>query len=184
MARLIKKYKLSPWKYEKNIYEALLTAIVSQQLSVKAADTIWSRVETLLSGDLSPQNILGTPDNKMREAGMSWAKIKYIKGIAEAFLSGLIEEKSISKLSDEEVVIELTKLKGVGQWTVEMLLIFTLGRPDIFSIGDMGLKNAVSKLYKVDKNDIKKIEEISLNWKPYRSTASRLLWKSLDNEPK
>jgi DNA-3-methyladenine glycosylase II len=86
-------------------------------------------------------------------------------------------------MSDEEVITELTRVKGIGKWTAEMILIFSLARPDVFSLGDLGLRNAVSKLYNVDRDDVKRIEEISLIWKPMRSTASRYLWRSLDNKP-
>lgn len=183
MAGIIKVHKLPPWKYERKLYEALLSAIVGQQLSVKAADTIWKRVEALLNNDFTPENILKTQDEKLREAGMSWAKIKYVKGIAEAFSRNLIDEEKIINLSDEEIIEELTKLKGVGRWTAEMILIFTIGREDVFSMGDLGLRNAVSKLYGVDRDDLKKIEEIAVKWSPYRSIASRYLWMSLDNAP-
>jgi DNA-3-methyladenine glycosylase II len=183
MAGLIDEYTLEKWKYNRSIYEALLSAIVGQQLSVKAADTIWGRVETLLGKDLSPENIIKTEDQKFRDAGMSWAKIKYVNGIAEAHKNGEIDPEKINDMSDEEVITELTKLKGVGKWTVEMILIFTLKRPDVFSIGDVGLRNAVANLYGVDRDDLEEIEKISLKWKPYRSTASRYLWKSLQNEP-
>lgn len=183
MASLVKQHKLSKWRYKENLYEDLLGAIVGQQLSVKAADTIWKRVKALLKDDLSPENILKASDDKLREAGMSWAKIKYMNGIAQAFKDGEIVESEVVKMSDEEVIETLTKLNGIGRWSAEMILIFTLGRLDVFSIGDMGLRNAVSKLYGIDKNDLKRIEELSLSWKPYRSIASRFLWKSLDNAP-
>lgn len=94
-----------------------------------------------------------------------------------------LDTEKIKKLQDEEVIIELTKLKGVGRWTAEMILIFSLRRPDVFSIGDLGLRNAVSLHYKVKRDNLKKIEEISKNWSPYRSYAARLLWRSLNNKP-
>lgn len=182
MAKLVDEHAPFEWKHTSYLYKDLLSAIVSQQLSVKAADTIWSRVEILLNNDFSPQNILETPDQKMREAGMSWAKIKYMNGVAEAYKNDLVNEEEICKMTDEEVILELTKLKGIGPWSVEMILIFTLKRPDVFPLGDLGIRNAVSKLYNVDRDDLKKIEKISLKWRPYRSTACRYLWKSLENE--
>jgi DNA-3-methyladenine glycosylase II len=134
----------------------------------------------LLDNNYSPEQILATDDEKFREAGLSQAKIKYFKGVSEAKENGQIQERKIRKMSDEEVVAELTALKGIGRWSVEMILIFTLGREDIFSLGDLGLRTAVSRLYSVDREDLRKIEEISLVWSPHRSLASRYLWKSLD----
>lgn len=184
MAHLIDSFELIDWSGSGALYVDLLRAVVGQQLSVKAARTIWGRVEILLNANFSPENILKTSDDKLREAGMSWAKIKYVNGIAEAFKNGEVDEKKIAELSDEDVITELTKLKGVGRWTAEMLLMSSLGRQDVFSLGDLGLRSAVSKIYKVDRDDLKKIEKISLKWKPYRSIASKYLWESLDNAPK
>lgn len=184
MAKLTERYAPFVWKHTSFVYKDLLAAIVSQQLSVKAADTIWNRVEELFGHDFSPENILQTPDQKMRDAGMSWAKIKYTKGVAEAYKNKMINEEAIGKMSDEEIILELTKLKGIGRWSVEMILIFTLKRPDVFPLGDLGIRNAVSKLYQVDRDDLIKIEEISHSWHPYRSLACRYLWKSLENEVK
>jgi len=184
MARLVNATEPFEWVSTGDLYEDLLSAVVGQQLSVKAADTIWKRVEKLLGKDFCPTNILSVKDQGFRDAGMSWAKIKYFNGIAEVFKNKEVDVESLPKMSDEEVVAELTKLKGIGRWSAEMILIFTLGRPDIFSLGDLGLRNAVSKLYLVDRDDLVKIEKISLKWSPYRSTASRYLWKFLDNEPK
>lgn len=184
MAKLISQFEPFEWHERGSLYEDLLSCIVGQQLSVKAADTIWKRVETLVNHDFSPINILKIPDDKFREAGMSWAKVAYFKGIAVAQSEGKIKPKELEVLSDEDLIKELTKLKGIGKWSAEMIMIFTLNRPDVFSLGDLGLRTAVSKLYGIDREDLNKISQISDKWSPFRSLACRYLWKSLDNAPK
>ena len=169
------------WDNTGDLYKDLLHAIIGQQLSVKAARTIRERVQLVLKNDYSPDNILKTKDEKLREAGMSWMKIKYFNGIAEAKKEGLLDEDKFKKMSDEEVIEELIKLKGIGKWSAEMILIFTLARQDVFSMGDLGLRNAVAMHYKVNRDDFEKIEKITKKWSPYRSLASRYLWKSLDS---
>lgn len=176
MKEIISKYGLFDWRASGNLFEDLVSAIVGQQLSVKAAASIWKRFQDLV-GEVTPENILPKTHEELRAVGLSNRKVEYIRGLAAANLN-LIK---ISKLPDEEVMAELIKIKGIGPWTVEMILIFTLGREDIFSIGDLGLRNAVAKHYNVDREDLEKIKEISLAWSPYRSYASRYLWKSLEN---
>lgn len=185
MKTLISSYGELLFDWESNLYENLIDSIISQQLSVKAAATISKRFKALFGETFPrPKQILEMPDEKIRECGISYSKIKYIKGICEAIEKGELDLEKLPNLSDEEVIAELTKLKGIGRWTAEMTLMFTLKRLDVFSMGDLGLRNAVAKLYNVDRDDLKKIEEISGNWKPYRTLASRYLWKSLDTTPK
>ena len=124
--------------------------------------------------------ILGKDDETIRGAGLSYAKVSYVKSIAKAFVSDLIDVEKIKNQTDEEVIIELTKIKGIGRWTAEMILIFTLKRPDVFSIGDLGLRNAITKLYGI--TDRKEMSSLSENWRPYRSTACWYLWRSLENK--
>jgi len=147
-------------------FEDLCDSIISQQLSIKAASTIWSRIKTLV-GKITPKNILKIPDEKYRAAGSSWAKIKYIKDLAMRD----IDFTDFPTLSDNEIAKRLIEVKGIGPWTAEMFLIFTLGRPDVFSEGDLGLKNAMKKLPGLKQAKV---------WSPYRSYASRILWKSLE----
>ena len=119
-------------------------------------------------------------DEKIRNAGLSYAKINYIKSVANAFISDLIDIEKMRKQSDEDVISELIQIKGVGRWTAEMILIFTLKRPDIFSIGDLGLRNAIIKLYGItDRNEMIRLSQ---TWKPHRSTACWYLWRSLENK--
>jgi DNA-3-methyladenine glycosylase II len=165
-----------------NYFVDLVESIISQQLSGKAADTIFGRFKKLFPKEkITPEKLVKIPDEKIRQAGISYSKINYIKGIAQVVINKQIDLNSLEKLNDEEVIRELVKLKGVGQWTAEMYLMFTLQRPDIFSPGDLGLQNAMIKIYKLDKKPKKEILiEISDKWSPYRTTACRILWKSLE----
>lgn len=164
------------------LYEDLIESIISQQLSVKASDTIYKRFKQLFGKDRcpSPQDVLKTTDETIRTAGISFQKISYIKSVADAFISGLINIKKIKQMSDEEVIAALTQIRGVGKWTAEMVLIFTLNRPDVFSLGDLGLRNAITKLYGITNQ--KEMLKLSEKWKPYRSTACWYLWRSLENK--
>lgn len=176
------KVKLKDHPRPGDYFVDLVDSIISQQLSGKAAETIFGRFKKLFPSEkITPEKLLKIPDEKIREAGISYSKIKYIKGLAKAVINKQIDLNALEKLSDDEVILELIKLKGVGNWTAEMFLMFTLGRPDIFSAGDLGLQNAMVKLYKLDAKPNKEILiEISEKWSPYRTTASKILWKSLE----
>ncbi len=164
--------------------EELIEAIINQQLSGKAADTIYKRFLALFKSTKfpKPEQILKLDVEKLRAAGMSYSKANYIKNIAQAFKNGQLNIKKIQAMPDEEVITELTKIKGVGKWTAEMILIFTLNRQDVFSLGDAGLRRAIKNLYGL--TDEKKILKLSENWKPNRSLACWYLWQSLNNAPK
>ncbi len=185
MKKLIETHGELKWKEEDvDLFAHIIESIISQQLSVKASDTIYKRFIALLpKNKLTPENILRVSDEAIRGAGISFAKIAYIKGVAQAVIDKQIFLEKLHELPDEEVLIQLIKLKGIGTWTAEMLLMFSLKRPDVFSMGDVGLRNAIAKLYNVERDDLKKIEKIANKWKPYRTTAARYLWRSLDNEP-
>lgn len=186
MEKLIKIHKDPEWQEESDLFKDIVESIISQQLSVKAAHTITQRFVSLWPEKKfpDPHDILSQDDHEIRQKGISYSKVSYIKGLAQAVSSREIDLDSLHDLSDLEVKKKLTNLKGIGDWTAEMIMIFSLKRPDVFSMGDIGLRNAVSRLYGVDRDGFAKIEEISLVWKPYRSIASRYLWNSLDNEPK
>ncbi|SRR6266568_151076 len=183
LKKFVKKYPKPQFEdRSKFLMRELIESVVSQQLSVKAADTIFARFVGLFPGGEFPtaEQILEMEDEMIRNAGLSYAKITYINSVANAFVSDLIDIEKIKKQSDEEVVSELTQIKGIGRWTAEMILIFTLKRPDVFSIGDLGLRNAITKLYGIsDRNEMLKLSE---SWKPYRSTACWYLWRSLENK--
>lgn len=160
----------------------LVESIISQQLSGKAADTIFGRFKKLFPGKkITPNRLVRIPDQTIRDAGISWSKIKYIKGIAHEIKDKRLNLKNLETQTDEEVINELVKLKGVGVWTAEMFLMFTLNRPDVFSAGDLGLQNAIVKLYKLDgKPSREELVELSNKWSPHRTIASRILWRSLE----
>lgn len=179
--KLVKKYKAPTFSNRSNfLFEDLVESIISQQLSGKAADTIYKRFLALFNAKFpSPEQILKMDVKKMRNAGMSYSKTSYIKNVAKAFKDKNIDIEKINKMTDEEVIAELTKIKGVGKWTAEMTLIFTLNREDVFSLNDAGLKRAIKNLYKLETE--KEILKLAENWKPKRSFACWYLWRSLEN---
>lgn len=163
----------------------LYDSIVSQQLSIKAAATIMGRLKKLYPKEIiTPEYTLKLDPEKMRAAGNSYAKIKYLKDLSQRVVDGSLQLEKFKDLPDEEITRELLAVKGIGPWTAEMFMMFSLGRPDIFSFGDQGLKNAMKKIYHLEKHAT--LEEaliISEKWSPYRTYACRILWKSLKNEP-
>jgi DNA-3-methyladenine glycosylase II len=184
LQKLFKQH--GPHRFEdrtERLMEELIESIINQQLSGKAADTIYKRLLQLFKNEQfpTPEQILKIDVEKLRSAGMSYSKASYIKNIAKAFKDGDLDIRKIQKMSDEEVIVELTKIKGIGKWTAEMILIFTLNREDVFSLGDAGLKRAIKNLYGF--TDEKKILKLSETWKPNRSYACWYLWKSLNNDP-
>ncbi len=167
---------------KEDYFSSLCESIVSQQLSVKVADVIWARLLNLFPDQhVEPKKILQLNEVELRAVGLSFAKIKYIKDLASRVLSGELELDKLTEMSNDEVIEELTKVKGIGKWTAEMFLMFTLGRPDVFSHGDLGLKKAIQKIYGLaempTEAEMLRYEE---KWKPYRTYASRILWRSLD----
>lgn len=182
LKKLVKKYPAPTFSDRSDfLFEDLVESIVSQQLSVKAANTIFTRFKKLFNIEIfpTPKEILTMSDDRIREAGISRPKIGYIKGIAQAFAKDEIDVKEIKKMTDGQAILQLTNLKGVGKWTAEMILIFTLQRPDVFSLGDLGLRNAVKNLYGI--TEASEILKLSETWSPHRSTASWYLWRSLEN---
>lgn len=180
--------KIHELKFHKNIPLRLMAAIMSQQLSTKVAKVIYHRFLDLYNGkEPSPQQVLDTPHETLRSIGLSNAKVLYVKNVAEFCLAHKITDKKLLKMSDEEIIALLTQIKGVGKWTVEMLLMFTLGRCDVFSVDDYGIQQAMIQLYKIDSGDKKKMREkmikISGKWAPYRTYACLHLWGWKDNAP-
>ena len=165
------------------LMEELIESVISQQLSVKAADTIYSRFLNLFKDGKfpTPEQILKIDIEKLRSAGMSYSKAAYVKNIARAFKNRDLDIQILRKMSDEEAIETLTKIKGVGKWTAEMILIFTLNREDVFSVGDAGLRRAIKNLYGITNE--KEILKLSETWKTKRSFACWYLWKSLNNTP-
>lgn len=184
MADLVAAAEAPSQRSSNDIFIDLIDAIVSQQLSVKAAASIMARFLALFpEGKPNPRAVREMSEDKLRAVGLSRPKVRYLHGIADAIIGGEIELRAIAGYEDEEFIEAVTTLKGVGRWTAEMLLIFSLGRRDVFSVGDLGLRNAVAQAYGVDRDDREAIEAIAERWRPYRSLACHYLWKSLDNEP-
>lgn len=160
----------------------LVREVVGQQLAGAAAEKIFGRLIKLFPKDkMTPKLVLDMPENKMRGVGLSRSKTQYIKNIASAVTKNKLRLHLIGSLTEEQIRTELTQIKGVGPWTADMFLIFTLAREDIFSYGDYGLKKAIMKLYKLRKEPSReRIDRLVKKWKPYRSYASLALWKSLE----
>lgn len=179
---LTEKYPPPVWTDRSALlFEDLIETVISQQLSGKAATSIFNRFKTLFGSSFpTPQQVLTMEEGSIRAIGVSTSKEAYIKNIARAFADKKITIEEIVKLSDEKVIEVLTQIKGIGKWSAEMILIFTLSRPDVFSAGDLGLRNAVKNLYGI--TDPKDIIALSENWKPNRSFACWYLWRSLENK--
>ncbi|KKR44934.1 MAG: HhH-GPD family protein, DNA-3-methyladenine glycosylase II [Microgenomates group bacterium GW2011_GWC1_41_20] len=159
----------------------LLESIANQQLSGKAASTIFGRVRDLCDGDINPEIILKLSEEKLRKAGLSFAKIRYIKDLASRTKSGELDLKKLYKLTDEEVIGKLIVVKGIGRWTAEMFLMFSLARPDIFPVDDLGVKKGFEKVTGKMFDKEKSFKFALKNWAPYRTVASWYLWRSLEN---
>jgi DNA-3-methyladenine glycosylase II len=179
---VIEKYGVRDFELSTDYFDALLQNIVGQQLSGKAADTIYNRFITLIDGKLIPRKVLALDDEKLRGAGISRNKATYIKNIARAVVDGDLTLDKFADMTDATIIAQLTAIKGIGQWTAEMFLIFSLGRLDVFSKGDGGLARAINNLYGNGAEILAK-ERLTITeaWKPYRSIASLYLWASLDN---
>ena len=165
---------------ETDPFRSLTFSIIGQQLSMKAADTISARAEQVL-GQMSPQAILATPVELLRSAGLSRSKVDYLTDLSSKCITGEIELSALAGVEDEAVVESLIRVKGVGRWTAEMFLIFALGREDVFSWGDGGLRRALRALYGDMVDQPGKMEARVALWSPYRSIASLYLWKTLES---
>ena len=166
-------------------YGALVRSIVGQQLSTKAARSIYERLTALFDGRTpSPAELLAADPEEVRSVGLSRPKVGYLRSLAEHVESGELELARLSELPDEEVTEQLTAVKGLGQWTADMFLIFHLGRPDVLPVGDLGVRRAVERAYDLPElPDAARLTEIGEPWRPNRSLASLYLWRSLDNKP-
>ena len=156
-------------------------SIVSQQLSAKAADTIHGRLLDALKTEATPQAILALEQEQLRACGLSWAKVASIRDLATKITDGSLALDSLDALTDDEVVAALTSVRGIGQWSAEMFLIFRLGRPDILPVGDVGVQRAMRRLYGLRKHPSPaRMTALARPWRPYRSVACWYLWRSLD----
>ena len=172
----------------KNICTYLCASIMSQQLSTKVADVIHRRFLALYGGkEPSPRQILDTPFETLRAIGLSNAKVNYVKNVAQFELEQGLSPAKLNRMDNEEVIDYLVQIKGVGRWTAEMLLMFALGREDVFAVDDLGIQNAMIRLYGLDAADRKALKEnmirVSSKWAPFRTYACLHLWRWRDNAP-
>lgn len=172
------EYKI---KQTKNPYESLVEAIITQQLSGATANSISKKFRQIYSKKFpSPRDVVKTPSITLHKAGLSKMKVNYIKDLSKKIDSGKLDLKSLKNLSDEDVVSTLIQVRGIGQWTAEMFLIFSLGRLDVLPVGDLGLQKGIQRLYSLEKSPSKKqIEKIATRWRPFRTVATWYVWKSL-----
>ena len=164
-----------------DLFYTLIRSVIGQQISVKAASTVWSRFCERI-GDIEPKNILSADIEELRSCGLSQRKAEYVIGISESWPDYLSMEWK--EMSDEEIIQELTKLRGVGKWTAEMILIFTMLRPDVFPIGDIGMIRGIEKSYNSgERMSTEELYAISEKWKPWRTVACCFMWRTVDPEP-
>jgi DNA-3-methyladenine glycosylase II len=188
LASVIITHGLPTFTPHTNYYQELVDSIISQQLSVKAAHAIEQRFVGLFDGNFpSAEQILSRSIEELRGVGLSRPKAAYIQDLARNILDGTVKFDTLDQLSNDEIVIELTKVKGIGEWTVHMFLMFCMGRLDVLPTGDLGIRNGIQKLYGI--NHLPDAEEITFlaktnGWAPYQSIASWYIWQSLDNAPK
>jgi DNA-3-methyladenine glycosylase II len=186
MAAIIPQIDLPIVEVHSDIYLDLISSIVSQQLSVKAADTIFNRFLDLFENRYpTPQQILDKDPEILRGCGLSYQKATYIKNIAAYWIENKDTMHDWLTMSDDDIISELTPIKGVGKWTVQMILMFRLNRLDVFPIDDLGIRQGMIKIYGVEetgKDLIKKLHELAEPWRPYRSIACRYVWKWKDTK--
>lgn len=187
LAPIIAASPLPSFRPHTDYYQALVDSIISQQLSVKAAASIERRFKDLFGGKFpTPKQILEKDADTLRTAGLSRPKIRYVQDLARHILDGTVRFDTIDSLSNEEIVAELTKVKGIGEWTVHMFLMFCMARPDVLPTGDLGIRNGVRNLYQLDHvptpDEVKEIATKN-NWHPHESAASWYVWRSLNNTP-
>lgn len=183
LARIIDASERCNLKPKRGYYKAILRAIIGQQLSNIVAAKINERFMAYYNNEPVPEKIIGTDKDTLRSLGLSWAKINYVKDFSEKLINEEISLKGLNSLTDDQIVEMLTRVKGIGEWTVHMLLVFTLCRPNVLPLGDFALKKAAKNLYGLRKMpDEKRLAKLSkqFGWEPYNSIASWYLWKSLE----
>lgn len=187
LARVIKSSGPCQIKPHRDHYGELVGSIVGQQLSAKAAGAIWRRVLDLFGGQMpTPEQLIKIDDQRLRDVGLSWAKVRYVKDLAVHIIDGRLDMDHIAALPNELLIEQLTAVKGIGEWSAHMYMLFGLGRLDILPTGDLGIKKAIQNLYGLD--GLPSPEQIITvanqnGWHPYESVASWYLWQSLDNSP-
>jgi len=183
MEKLIDKFGPPNFNLMNNYYESLIRSIVYQQLSGKSASIIYERFLDLFVFDIypEPKDILAVSIETLRSSGLSYQKVNYIRDLSEKWQDGTMNLTDIDSMTDEEISSELIKVKGIGQWTADMFLMFTLGRPDVFPFGDLGIQKGVMILTNMNRLPTQKeMERKTKKWQPYRTVAAWYLWKLVD----
>ena len=185
MQVLIKKYGRPDFNPGQDYFQSLFRSIVFQQLSGEAAQTIYKRLVNLITetSNLCPNEVLKLDKDDMRKAGLSFQKINYVRNLADYFENNSFKKKDVERMTDEEISKELTQIKGIGQWTVDMFLMFTLNRADILPYKDLGIQKGIMKILNMKNLPSKKEMEIcSKKWSPYRTIACWYLWRMTDDK--
>jgi DNA-3-methyladenine glycosylase II len=180
---LVKKWghcTIAP-KPHMDYFQGLVGDIVGQQLSGKVADVIEGRLKAKIKGTITPDKVLKLDEQELRNCGMAWSKVRAIKDLAARAKSGELKVKRLDKLPNDEVRNELIAVKGIGPWTADMFLMFKLGRPDIFPVEDLGIKNGFQKVTGKKFDKVKSAKFAEKSWAPFRTVASWYLWRSLEN---
>lgn len=188
LARIIEQGRPVRASAHEDLYLGLLKAVVSQQISTKAAAAIWRKLESLFrpEGYPEPNVLVGLSDEDLRAVGISKQKAGYLRAIAEFNLAGQLDHAHLSQLDADAFTQHLTQIRGVGRWTAQMLQMFALDQPDVFAEGDLGVQNAMRRHYGLEEKGRalhKRMTELAECWRPYRSLACKYLWQSLDNVP-
>lgn len=184
LAKIIAQYEGETLQTRGHAFHTLARSIVGQQISVKAADSVWARFVASVNANIHPVPVLQMTEDDLRACGLSRSKALYMKALAEHFHTQDIHAEGYwHPKSDEEIIRELSAIKGIGVWTAEMFLIFHLMRPDVYPLGDIGLLNAVERLYGISAKDKKAIREYGERWRPFRTVATWYFWRSLDPVP-
>jgi DNA-3-methyladenine glycosylase II len=187
MRRLIETYPRPTFEKHGNYYQELVDSIIGQQLSVSAARAIEGRFKDLFGGKFpSPEQILTVDIETLRGVGFSRPKARYVQDLAQKIIDGEVTFDDLDEQSNDAIIAELTQVKGIGEWTVHMFLMFCMARLDVLPVGDLGIRNGVTILYdlesKATPDDVVRIAETK-NWRPYESVASWYVWQSLENKP-
>lgn len=182
LRKIIEKSGTLRLNKRKDYFNILVLSIANQQLSGKAAMTIYNRLKKLCKGRVTPKRIYKLDSRQIRKAGFSRMKISFMKDLSRKFLDGHISPHKFHLQSNKEVLEELVKIRGIGRWTAEMFLMFSLAREDVFPADDLGIKKAISKLYGTKDISQKNLDKFAERWRPYRSYASLYLWKSIDTK--
>lgn len=183
LGKLISDFKGAALRSRGNAFTTLARSIVSQQISVKAAESVWHKI-TVKVPEITPKIIYDVEKDMLRSCGLSQRKTDYLKDLSQHFINNDLKEKDWYEMDDEALILELTRVKGIGRWTAEMFLIFHMQRPNVLPVNDLGLKKAISIHYNNNKPiSEKNMYKISTPWKPWRSVATWYLWRSLDSLP-